>query len=124
MVEEIILVRVSVAKPSKLHNVKTTIDGIKFSSKLEANRYCELVLLQKAGKVTNIELQPRFLLQEGFKKNGETFRPIYYVADFKVTYRDGRVEVEDTKGMKTEVYKLKRKLFEFKYPEMTIKEVN
>jgi hypothetical protein len=124
MVEEIVLVRVSAVKPSKLHNIKTTIDGIKFSSKLEANRYCELVLLQKAGEVKEIELQPRFLLQEGFKKNGETFRPIYYVADFKVTYKDGHVEVEDTKGMRTEVYKLKRKLFEFKYPDLSIREVS
>lgn len=47
-----------------------------------------------------------------------------YVADFKVTYADGRVEIIDCKGMKTEAYKIKKKLFEYRYPELTIKEVS
>lgn len=73
---------------NKYRNKKIVIDNIKFDSKLEANRYVELKLLQRAGKIKNLELQPRFLIQEGFKKNGKTFRKIEYVADFM--YCQGR----------------------------------
>ena len=67
-----------------------------------------------------MQLQPRFLLQESFKKNGKTFRKIEYIADFMYE-EDGKVIVEDVKGMKTDVFKLKRKLFEYKYPDLTLK---
>ena len=73
---------------NKYRNKKIVIDNIKFDSQLEANRYVELKLLQRAGKIKNLELQPRFLIQEGFKKNGKTFRKIEYVADFM--YCQGR----------------------------------
>jgi hypothetical protein len=108
---------------SKYHAKKTIIDGKPFDSLKESRRYSELLLLAKAGEVTNIECQPRFLLQESFKKNGKTHRKIEYVADFRVTYADGRVEIEDVKGIKTEVYRLKKKLFEKKYPELTLTEI-
>ena len=87
---------------------------------LEANRYCELKLLEKAGKISNLKLQPRFLLQEGFKKNGKTYRKIDYIADFKYIEND-KIIVEDTKGQETEIFKLKHKLFEYKYPEYELK---
>ena len=66
-------------------------------------------------------MQPKFELLPGFKKNGRTFRAITYTADFKVTYADGHVEIIDVKGIKTEVFKLKRKIFEFQYPDLTLK---
>ena len=67
---------------NKYKNKKITIDGHEFPSKKEGNRYLELKLLQRAGEIRNLELQPRFLLQESFKKNGKTYRKIEYVADF------------------------------------------
>jgi len=106
---------------SKYKNRKVVVDGIEFDSQKEADYYAELKLLQKAGEIKEIELQPKFELLPGFKKNGRTFRAITYTADFKVTYADGHVEIIDVKGIKTEVFKLKRKIFEFQYPDLTLK---
>lgn len=107
----------SIGIPSKYGNRKTEIDGITFASRKEANRYNELKLLQKAGDIEQLELQPRYTLQEAFKdKKGILHRKIEYVADF--SYGDKTIlqwVVEDCKGMQTEVYKLKKKLFLYKY---------
>ena len=100
---------------TKYNSKKTIVDGIEFDSKKEANRYCELNLLESAGQIKNLQLQPRFILQESFKYQGKTERKIEYVADFMYEEKDGQVVVEDTKGFKTDVYKLKRKLFLKKY---------
>lgn len=109
---------------SKYHSKKTTIDGIIFDSKKEANRYAELKMLERCGAIRELRLQPTYLLQEGFKKNGKTYRKIEYKADFEYfDIQKGKVIVEDVKGVKTEVYKIKKKLFEYKYPELTIMEV-
>lgn len=105
---------------SKYRNKKTVVDNIKFDSVLEANRYQELKLLQRAKQISNLRLQVPFLLQEGFKKNGKTHRKIEYIADF-VYEENGQTIVEDTKGMETETFKIKQKLFEYKYPELSIK---
>jgi hypothetical protein len=90
---------------SKYRNVKTVLDGITFASKREAMRYAELKLLAKAGKITGLECQPRFLLAV----NGVKIAT--YVADFSY-HAIGKSEyiVEDAKGMKTPIYKLKAKL--------------
>ena len=68
---------------SKYHNKKTQIDMYIFDSIAEAKRYKELKLLEMAGEISNLELQPKFLLQERFKKNNKTYRKIEYIADFK-----------------------------------------
>lgn len=73
---------------SKYNNKKTQIDMYVFDSAKEAKRYKELKLLERAGEISNLELQPRFLLQDSFKKNGKTYRKIEYIADFK--YCQGR----------------------------------
>lgn len=97
---------------SKYRAKKTVVDGIKFDSKREAERYCELKLLEKAKKIRNLELQPRFLLQDKFKdKQGNTHRKIEYVADFLYIDKLGRNVVEDVKGVLTDVYKIKKKIF-------------
>ena len=96
--------------------------GKLFDSAKEATVYRKLLCLQEHGEVSFMVLQPRFLLQEGFEKNGVKYRPIYYVADFDVTWKDGRREVVDAKGYKTPVYLLKKKLFEKRYPDLTISE--
>lgn len=98
-------------KKSKYSAVKTKVDGIKFDSKKEARRYKELKILEKADEIKSLELQPRFLLQEKFKYNGKTIRKIEYVADFRYIDEKGNTIVEDVKGMKTEVYKIKKKIF-------------
>lgn len=109
---------------SKYKNKTVSYDGIMFDSKHEAKRYRELVLLLKGGKIKALELQKKFVLQPSYKKNGKSIREISYVADF--VYFDterNRVIVEDAKGYRTEVYKLKKKMFEYVYPELTIEEV-
>lgn len=103
---------------SKYKAKKTTVDGIKFDSKREANRYCELKLLEKAKEIRDLELQPRFLLQDKFKdRNGKTHRKIEYVADFMYVDKAGRNVVEDVKGVLTDVYKIKKKMFLKKYDD-------
>lgn len=62
---------------NKYRNKKTQVDMYVFDSIAESKRYKELALLQKAGEIQNLELQPRFLLQESFKKNGKTYRKMY-----------------------------------------------
>lgn len=109
---------------SKYKAKKTSIDGIKFDSQKEANRYLELLAFQKAGFIQDLHRQVRFELQPSYKKNGKIIRAITYIADF--VYYDifkGEKIVEDTKGYRTEIYKLKKKIFEYKYPELEIKEV-
>ena len=108
----------------KYYNQKTLINGIKFDSKKEAKRYTELKLLEKAHIIKELELQKKFELQPKYKnKNGEHIRAITYIADFY--YYDNEKQeyvVEDTKGFRTEVYKIKKKMFEYKY-NMCIKEI-
>ena len=97
---------------------KTVIDNITFASKKEAWKYSELKLLKMAGEIKEFTLQPKFILEEAFKDNtGKKHQAITYIADFKVTLNDDRVQVIDTKGMRTEVYKIKKKLFLKKYPQ-------
>ena len=103
---------------NKYRNRKTIVDGIKFDSKAEANRYIELKMLEKAGYIKQLKLQPKFTLQESYKSNkGQTVRAITYKADFTY-FQDGKNVVEDVKGMETKEFKLKKKLFEYKYPNL------
>lgn len=88
--------------------------GIKFDSKAEADYYD---YLQTLPNVKTIELQPKFVLQPAFEKKGKRWLAINYVADFRVTYTDGTVEVIDVKGFETADFKLKKKMFEFQRAE-------
>lgn len=67
---------------NKYKNHKTQIDRYVFDSVAEGRRYRELKILERAGEITDLQLQPHFLLQESFKKNGKTYRKIEYIADF------------------------------------------
>ena len=78
----------------------------------------ELKLLEKAGEIKKLQLQPRFTLQESFKYQGKTERKINYIADFLYEEKNGQAVVEDTKGFRTDVYKLKRKLFLKRYGDI------
>ena len=101
-------------------NKKTQVDVYVSDSAKEAQRYRELKLLERAKEISNLELQPRFLLQESFKKNGKTYRKIEYVADFRYN-ENGKTIVEDVKGLQTDVFKIKHKLFEKKYPDLELR---
>lgn len=97
---------------SKYNAKKKVVDGHTFDSKREAERYCELKLFVRAGEIRDLELQPRFLLQDKFKdKTGTTHRKIEYVADFMYIDKDDKKIVEDVKGVLTDVYKIKKKIF-------------
>lgn len=72
----------------KYKNKKTQVDMYVFDSIAESRRYKELALLERVGEIKKLQLQPRFLLQESFKKNGKTYRKIEYIADFM--YCQGR----------------------------------
>ena len=105
---------------NKYRNKKVIVDRKEFDSKKEAIRYKELKLLERAGEISNLELQPIFLLQDSFRKNGKTFRRIEYIADFKYI-ENGKTIVEDVKGIQTDVFKLKHKIFEKVYPDLELK---
>ena len=108
----------------KYHNKKTVLDGIKFDSKLEAERYSQLKMMERAGVIRDLELQPSFELIPSFRKNGKTWRRTLYKADFRyILAEDDSYIIEDVKGSTeviTGVFKLKQKLFEYKYPYYTI----
>ena len=97
---------------------KTKIDGITFDSKAEARRYRELKLLEKAGEISHLRTQPTFRLIDGGRdRDGHVIRPIDYIGDF--SYYEGRQWiVEDVKGVETQVFKIKYKLFRLKYQDI------
>lgn len=102
-------------RPSKYRAVKVENALGKFDSMKEANRYAELLLLQKAGRITDLRRQVKFvLIPSQTLKNGKHVPPISYVADF-VYLRDGKEVVEDCKGYKTAVYQIKKKLMLYQY---------
>lgn len=73
---------------NKYRNKKVQVDMFVFDSIAESRRYKELKLLEQAGEISKLELQPKFTLQESFRKNGKTYRKIEYRADFM--YCQGR----------------------------------
>jgi hypothetical protein len=103
-------------KQNKYKNKKVIYDGIKFDSKREMAFYVKLKLLEEKGIIKNLELQKSFELQPSFKLNGKTYKKITYKADFSyVSVQDNKIHIVDTKGFRTEVYKLKKKMFAYKY---------
>lgn len=97
----------------KYNNVKTVLDGMTFDSKAEARRYAELKLMQRSGELMTVGCQPSFVVAPGIR----------YVADFIVVDRDGHVWVEDVKGVETQAFKLKAKLFRSAYPGIELRVV-
>ena len=107
---------------NKYRNQPTTVDGIRFASKAEARRYGELRLLEKAGEITELQLQPVYPLSIHEVPSGNQRVIGKYVADFK--YREAQcgdeferwvTVVEDVKGTETALFKWKRKHFEAEY---------
>lgn len=96
-------------KKSKLRNQPVTVDGIRFHSKREANRYCQLKIMEKAGAISGLHLQVEYILAPSVEINGRKKPPLRYFADF-VYMEHGVKVVEDAKGHRTDVYKIKRHL--------------
>lgn len=103
---------------SKYNNVKVKLDGEWFDSHKEGLRYRELQLLERAGEISGIERQVTYELIP--KQPGE--RAMKYIADFRYKNKEGQTIVEDVKGFKTEVYKIKRKLMKYVHG-ITVQEV-
>lgn len=111
----------------KYKNIKAEYNGVIYDSRKEMRRAVALDWMLKAGIIRDLERQKAFVLQEGYYNNKkEKIRPIFYLADF-VYYDNERKMwiVEDVKSpaTRTEVYKIKKKLFECKYPEYWFEEV-
>lgn len=96
-------------KRNKYRAIRAEVDGIKFHSKLEARRYLELRLLQRAGEISKLQLQVRCPL----KVNDQLI--CTYIADFVYRDRNNGVHVEDAKGVLTDVFRIKAKLFKAIY---------
>ena len=121
-------------KPHKYHAQPVMIDGHRFDSSLEARHYFSLKIAQEQGWITDLELQPRFILQPKLKlPSGATQRAITYVADFRFK-QDGRDVVVDVKAATHRIklangrsfdplgpmFRIKQKLLKVKYPEIDL----
>lgn len=107
---------------SKYHARKTTVDGITFDSRREAYRYLVLKGMEEEGVIEDLRRQVRYELIPAFDVDGKHYRPVFYVADFVYLDKEtGKEVVEDVKGMRTDVYRIKSKLFARRYG-MSIKE--
>lgn len=105
---------VEISQSPKYHNTVVVVDGIRFDSIKEADRFRELVLLEKAGEIFNLHLQEEIMIQGAFTKpSGERVKSIKYLADFVYMDENGLKVVEDVKGMKTSIYALKKKLLNY-----------
>lgn len=111
----------------KYNNEKPVIDGIMFDSKAEAERYSELIILEKSGEISELKRQVKYVLipeqretdytdKKGKIHKGRLLeRECSYFADFTYKDHNGNLVVEDTKGMRTREYIIKRKLMLYKY---------
>ena len=110
----------------KFGNKPTVVNGIKFQSKLESDRFQQLLWLEKAEEITGLVLQPEFQILKGYRvaSTGEKVRSRFYIADFM--YFDTRLNkwiVEDTKGMETSEFRLKWDVVRSEYPEYEFRKV-
>lgn len=108
-------------KTGRIKAVKKTVDNVVFDSTMEANYYEYLKAEQAAGRVLCFKLQPEYQLLDPYEKYGRKIRGIKYIADFLVVYADDTEIVIDVKGRETDDFKLKRKMFDAKYPDLTLK---
>lgn len=99
----------NLGRANKYGAVKQMLDGVVFDSKLEAARYIELRLLDKAGDISQLRIHTRWPLMVSGKK------VCAYESDFDYRDTNGKFVVEDVKGFLTAVYRLKKKMFEAQY---------
>lgn len=102
-------------KQNKYHNRKAFYDGHWFDSEKEKAWYIKFKLMEQAGEIHDLKLQVEFVLLETVKLGDTTFRKTKYTADFTYYDKNNKYHVIDVKGVKTDVYKLKKKLMAWKY---------
>lgn len=107
-------------KTSKYKNKKVVVDGIEFDSKHESEYYLLLKKQKEEGKINDFELQKKYELQPGFKKYGKSYRAITYTVDFVIHHLNGSIECVDVKGMETQQGVMRRKMFDFLYPNLVL----
>ena len=107
------------------YNAKPTVyAGINFDSKAESIRYTQLLLLVRAGVISALQTHPTFELQKAFIEvsSGKKQRAINYEADFShIEKGNPLLVVEDVKGVETEAFKIKRKMFLYHYPQYELR---
>lgn len=108
---------------AKYYAKKVEKYGRLWDSKKELREYEKLLDLKESGEIEAIELQPKFELQPAFRYQGKAQRAITYKADFKVTYKDGHIEIIEVKGFKTRDYAMRKKMFLFRHPDVDFKEI-
>lgn len=101
-------------KQNKYKNKHVEYHGIKFDSKKEGTYYLKLKAMEELGIIKDLKLQVKFELQPSYKFNGKTIRAINYIADFTYYDENNKYHIVDTKGIKTDVYKIKKKMMQYK----------
>ena len=101
-------------KQSKYKNKKVVYNGIKFDSQKERNYYIKLKLLEDAGKIKDLKLQVKYGLQPKFKSGNKNIQAISYIADFTYLDEENKLHIVDTKGVRTDVYRIKKKMMQYK----------
>lgn len=111
-------------KETKYHSQKITVSGKKFDSIKEGSRYADLVLMERSGEISELKCQvPYVLLPSQKGENGKVIeKPVKYIADFVYKDKNGNTVVEDTKGVRTADYIIKRKLMLYIH-KIRIKEI-
>jgi len=100
---------------------KRSYSGIIFASEMERNYYVNVLLpLKESGEILNIIIQPSYLLQPKFSKYGKNYQDIKYVSDFEVEYKNHDIVTVEIKGLPSETAKLKRKFWDYVYPNRTL----
>jgi len=109
---------------SKKAKEKRTLNGHTFDSDIEYKFYVYILSQQEEELIKEIIIQPKFELQQKYEKLGKKVRPIQYIADFQIEYTNGEIVVFDVKGMVTPEFKLKRKIFDYIFPDKVLRCVN
>ena len=104
-------------RKEKYGRIKKEVDGIVFDSTSEADAWRILKLWEASGAITELEVQPEFQLEPGFVVDGRKVRAIKYRADF-LFVKDGRKTVVDVKGVQTQAFVIKAKLFKARFPQL------
>ena len=107
---------------NKYRNVRCEYNGLKFDSKKERDYYIYLKSLEDQMKIFDLKTQTKFFLQKGFVFKGKKVQPITYKADFTYYDKQGNYHVVDAKGLKTQVYLIKKKMMAYVY-QIEVEEV-
>ena len=108
---------------SKYHAIPTVCQGIRFDSKAEMRRYQELFWMEKAGEINSLEIQPEYVLVYPFTYQGVKYRGVKYRADFRYRDTSGGWVVEDVKGHRTALYRVKLQMLLTRHPDIDFREI-